>query len=222
MDMVLCTMSALRNAFSTMRQKHCCTPPPKLSRAGPPTCDDERKLSMARVRRKATAKTRWNYEIAGIAALGLAVLFGIALILPPEHAGVIGSHTASALRALFGNAAALFPVLIALFGCIIFLEINVPRMIASLGMAALGYFLLFDAALGKHGGFFGSNIWWGVQSLLGVAGARIVLALFMLLLTIWITNVSVKKVIGWCIMQLQRVQIPKMQLALPQASRAKE
>ena len=196
--------------------------PPKHTTNGTRSVADERKLSMARVRRKATAKTRWNYEIAGIAALGLAVLFGIALILPPQHAGVIGSHTASALRALFGNAGALFPVLVALFGCIIFLEINVPRMIASLGMAALGYFLLFDAALGKHGGFFGSNMWWGLQSLLGVAGARIVLSLLALLLTIWITNISVKKVIGWCVLQLQRVRIPKMQLALPQPSRSSE
>ena len=170
---------------------------------------------MARVRRKATAKTRLNYEIAGIAALGLAVLFGIALVVPAQHAGIIGSHTAATLRALFGNGAGLFPVLIALFGGIIFLEINVPRMIATLGMAALGYFLAIDAAFGRHGGFVGSNIWWGLQALLGVVGSRIVLTLIVLLLTVWITNVSVKKVIGWCIMQLQRVRVPKMNVALP-------
>lgn len=170
---------------------------------------------MARVRRKATAKARLNYEIAGIAALGLAVLLGIALILPGPHAGVIGLHIAGTLRALFGNAAAFFVVLIALFGAIIFLEINVPRMIASLGMAALGYFLILDAALGRRGGSLGFSIWWSLRALLGVAGARIVLGLIALLLTIWITDVSVKKVIGWGIMQLQRVRIPKLQIALP-------
>ncbi|MBC5815354.1 MAG: hypothetical protein GIW97_02330 [Candidatus Eremiobacteraeota bacterium] len=177
---------------------------------------DEYQSSMARVRRKATAKTRLNYEIAGIAALGLAVLFGIALVVPAQHAGIVGSHTAATLRALFGNAAALFPVLIALFGGIIFLEINVPRMIATLGMAALGYFLAIDAAFGRRGGFAGLNIWSGMQALVGVAGARIVLLFVIVLLTVWITNVSVKKVIGWCIMRLQTVRLPKMQLALPQ------
>ncbi|MDP9018350.1 MAG: DNA translocase FtsK [Candidatus Eremiobacteraeota bacterium] len=175
---------------------------------------------MARVRRKATAKTRLNYEIAGIAALGLAVLFGIALVVPASHSGIIGSHTAAALRALFGNGAGLFPVLIALFAGIIFLEINVPRMIATLGMAALGYFLTIDAALGRHGGFLGLNIWSGLQALLGVAGARMVLALMAILLTVWITNVSVKKVIGWCIMRLQAMRMPTIQLALPQGHKS--
>jgi S-DNA-T family DNA segregation ATPase FtsK/SpoIIIE len=175
---------------------------------------------MARVRRKATAKTRLNYEIAGIAALGLAVLFGVALVVPASHAGIIGSHTASGLRVVFGNAAALFPVLIALFGAIIFLEINVPRMIATLGMAALGYFLAVDAAFGHRGGFVGFNIWSGLQALVGVAGARIVLLLIVLMLTVWITNVSVKKLIGWGIMHLQNVRLPKMQLALPQGHKS--
>ena len=176
---------------------------------------DERMMSMARVRRKATARTRWNYEIAGIAALGLAVLFGIALIVPPAHAGIAGSATAAALHGLFGNVAWAFPLLVALFGAIIFLEINVPRMIASLGMAALGYFLTMDAAFGRHGGMTGSSIWSGLAALVGVAGARIVLGLSFILLTIWVTNVSVKKLIGWGIMRVRAVRVPRMQFALP-------
>src|SRR5579871_5605521 len=96
--------------------------------------NDELIYSMARVRRKATAKTRLNFEIAGIAAIGLAVLLGIALALP-KGAGFAGAAVAHGLVTLFGGAAALFPVLIALFGAIIFLEINVPRMMATLGSA---------------------------------------------------------------------------------------
>ncbi|MDQ6929647.1 MAG: DNA translocase FtsK [Candidatus Eremiobacteraeota bacterium] len=171
---------------------------------------------MARVRRKATARTRWNYEIAGIAALGLAVLFGIALIVPPAHAGIAGSATSAALHALFGNGAWMFPVLVALFGAIIFLEINVPRMIASLGMAAFGYFLTIDAAFGRHGGIAGSSIWSGLRALVGVAGARIILGLVLILLTVWVTNVSVKKLIGWGIMRVRTIRMPRMQFALPQ------
>ena len=112
---------------------------------------------MARVRRKATAKSRLNFEIAGIAAIGLAVLLGIALALPAARAGIAGGATAAALSALFGGAAPLFPVLVALFGGIIFLEINVPRMMATLGTAALGYFLLIDASFGHHGGWVGPS-----------------------------------------------------------------
>src|SRR5690242_14211754 len=92
---------------------------------------------MARVRRKATAKSRLNFEIAGIAAIGLAVLLGIALALPAARAGIAGGATAAGLSALFGGAAPLFPVLVALFGGIIFLEINVPRMMATLGAAIM-------------------------------------------------------------------------------------
>ena len=83
---------------------------------------------MARVRRKASAK-KLNLEIVGIAAIGLAVLFGIALAVP-EHAGNVGRATAWALRTSFGGGAPLFPVLVGLFGAIVFLEINVPRLIS--------------------------------------------------------------------------------------------
>src|SRR5579883_1402004 len=108
---------------------------------------DERIEPMARVRRKASAKARLNFEIAGIAAIGLAVLLGIALAVP-HGAGAAGAATAHGLWALFGGAAPLFPVLIALFGAIVFLEINVPRMIATLGCTCVAYFLLLDASLG--------------------------------------------------------------------------
>ncbi|MBV8689364.1 MAG: DNA translocase FtsK 4TM domain-containing protein [Candidatus Eremiobacteraeota bacterium] len=177
---------------------------------------------MARVRRKATAKARWNYEIAGIAALGLAVLLGIALLVPAAHAGVIGARVAAALHALFGNAAALFVLLVAICAAIVFLEINVPRLIATFGLVALSYFLLIDAALARRGGAVGSHIWDGLRGLIGVAGARVVLVLIALLLTVWLTEVSVKKLIGWCVMQLQRVRLPRwnVRFALPEGHKS--
>ena len=179
--------------------------------------DSERFYSMARVRRKATAKTRLNFEIAGIAAIGLAVLLGIALVLPAHRAGIALGATAMGLSALFGEAAPLFPVLVALFGGIIFLEINVPRMIASLGTAALGYFLLLDAALGRHGGWIGAGLWTGLQTLVGVAGARVVIGVTALLLAVWITNVSVKKLIGLVILAFSKLRVPRVpRVALPE------
>ena len=143
--------------------------------------------------------TRWNYEIAGIVALGIALLLAVSLIVPPAHTGFIGVHTAAALHALFGYAAGGFPLLLALLATIVFLEINVPRMIASLGGATCAYFLIVDAALGANGGILGHALDAGLRALVGDVGVLIVLIIAALGVTVWITNVSVKKVIGWTI-----------------------
>jgi len=167
---------------------------------------------MARVRRKASAR-KLNLEIVGIAALAMALLFGVGLAVP-EHAGNVGRVLAAGLRELFGGGAALFPVLIAILGAIVFLEINVPRMIAGLGSAALSYFLMIDAAFGssgqRAGGIVGAGIWTALQGLLGVVGAWIVLALVAVALALSITQVSLKKVIGLVIGMLARIRLPKL------------
>ena len=173
---------------------------------------------MARSRRRANARTRLNLEIVGIAAIALALLCGIALAFP-HYAGSIGGWTAKELRNLFGDAAPLFPVLVALIGGIIFLEINVPRMIAGLGSSALAYFLILDALFGargwKHGGIVGTNIWWALHALVGGVGATIVLLVAALSLTLWLTNASLKKTIGRVALLLRKVRLP----ALPRAER---
>lgn len=168
--------------------------------------------------RRRNARTRLNLEIVGLAAIALAVLCGIALAFP-NHAGSIGGWAAAGLRALFGDAAPLFPVLVALIGGIIFLEINVPRMIAGLGSSALAYFLILDAFFGargwKHGGIVGTNIWWALHALVGGVGATIVLSVAALSLTLWLTNASLKKTIGRVALLLRKVRLP----ALPRAQR---
>jgi len=150
---------------------------------------------------------RWNFEIAGLAAFGVAVLLGIALVLPPARAGIVGAGTAHALYYLFGAAAALFPVLIAVIGAIVFLEINVPRMIASLGSASLGYFLVIDTAFGPQGGVIGNGISRALRGLVGDLGATIVLTLAAIIIGVAITNVSVKKLIGWCIVMIAALRV---------------
>ncbi|HVA29458.1 MAG TPA: DNA translocase FtsK [Candidatus Baltobacteraceae bacterium] len=176
---------------------------------------------MARVRRKANAR-KLNLEIVGIAAIGVAIIFGIALAIP-DHAGNIGRVTAGGLRHLFGGGAPLFPVLIGLMGVIVFLEINVPRMIASLGSAALAYFLMVDAAFGagglRSGGVVGNTMWWALASLIGTVGAWIVLILAALTLTLYLTQVSLKKVIGWVILTFGKLRVPEMpkvKLSIPE------
>jgi DNA segregation ATPase FtsK/SpoIIIE-like protein len=163
---------------------------------------------MARVRRKPSVTTRWNYEIAGIIALGIALLLAVSLIVPPAHTGLFGMYTAQGLHALFGYAAGGFPLLLALLATIVFLEINVPRMIATLGGATCAYFLIVDAALGTNGGWLGRTLDGGLRALAGDVGAPIVLIVAALGVTVWITNVSVKKVIGWTIARLAALRPP--------------
>ena len=171
---------------------------------------------MARTRRRAFARNRLNLEIVGIAAVAFAVLCGLALAFP-HHAGSVGSWTADMLRRLFGGAAPLFPVLVALLGGIVFLEVNVPRMIAGLGISALAYFLILDAMFGsggpKRGGAVGSDIWWALHALVGGLGAWIVLSVALLSLTLWLTKASAKQLIGRVIVffgGLRRPAIPKL------------
>jgi DNA segregation ATPase FtsK/SpoIIIE-like protein len=175
---------------------------------------------MARVRRKAAAATRLNFEIAGIVALGVAILLAIALVLPAGRTGVTGGATAYAMRALFGSAAGWFPLLIALIGAIVFLEINVPKMIATLGSAAVGFFLIVDTALGGRGGSLGRALDGALTGLVGDVGEKIVLVIVALSIAVWITNVSVKKVIGWCIARLAALR-PEPAPARPAAEAAK-
>jgi S-DNA-T family DNA segregation ATPase FtsK/SpoIIIE len=177
---------------------------------------------MARVRRKTSAAAHWNLEIAGIVALGFAMLLGIALVAPPSRTGVVGGATAFALHALFGIGAAFFVVLIALIAAIVFLEINVPKMIATLGGAACAYFVLVDtafAAAGRDGGLLGGMLHRGLHALVGDAGVWIVLIVAFLAVTVAITGVSLKKVIGWCAARLAALRVPpKLAAAVRPAS----
>ena len=162
---------------------------------------------MARVRRKAraTTHTRLNLEIAGIAAFGIALLLGIALS-SPTHSGALGRGVAHALVWTFGGAAAFVPIVVAIVGGIVFLEINVPRMIATLGFSSVCYFLIIDAFEARRGGALGTLLHGGLDALVGGVGASIVLGLFALAIAVWITNVSVKRVIGLGIVTAARAR----------------
>src|SRR5579862_182258 len=178
-------------------------------------CDEEKIPSMARTRRRASARTRLNLEIVGIAAVAFAVFCGVALAFP-HHSGAIGNWTAAELRRLFGGTAPLFPVLVALLGTIVFLEVNVLRTMAWFGSTALAYFLITDAMFGaagpRHGGSVGATIWWALHALVGNVGAWIVLWLGLVSLTLWLTNASAKRLIGRAIVFLGglRPQVPKL------------
>jgi S-DNA-T family DNA segregation ATPase FtsK/SpoIIIE len=174
---------------------------------------------MARVRRKPIVTTRWNFEIAGIIALGIAVLLAVSLLVPTAHTGIVGSSTAAGLHWLFGYAAGWFPLLVAMLATIVFLEINVPRMIATYGGAAVVYFLLVTTMYGTNGGWLGRSLDAGLRALVGDVGAPIVLAIAALGITVWITNVSLKKVIGWTIARVAALR-PAPRPARAASSRA--
>ena len=160
---------------------------------------------MARVRRKARATMRLNLEIAGIAAFGAALYLGLA-IGAPEHSGALGERLARWLTLAFGAASWLVPLVVALLGGIVFLEINVPRLIAKFGGASLLYFIVLDAAYDRSGGAVGTGLARLLRSLLGPSGERVALVVIALVVTVWITNVSVKRVIGWCIANGHRLR----------------
>ena len=160
---------------------------------------------MARVRRKARATMRLNLEIAGIAAFGAALYLGLA-IGAPEHSGALGERLARWLSLAFGAAAWLVPLVVALLGGIVFLEINVPRLIAKFGTASLLYFIVFDAAYDRAGGIVGVGLARMLRALLGSSGERVALVVIALALFVWITDVSLKRVIGWCIAAAYRLR----------------
>jgi len=154
--------------------------------------------AMARLRRKARAPVRLNLEIAGIALFGAALYLGLA-IGEPDHSGAIGKHLAEALSFAFGNAAWLAPLVVALLGGIVFLEINVPSLIAKFGTASLVLFFVLDAAYDRGGGRIGAGLAFALRAVVGPIGERIALFVIALAVVIWIGDVSVKRAIGWTI-----------------------
>ncbi|TAM91576.1 DNA translocase FtsK [bacterium] len=156
---------------------------------------------MARVKRRATT-SRLNFELVGIALLGVAALLAVTVV-SPRHAGALGGWTGWGIGTLFGRAAGGFPGLVAVLAGIIFLEISVPQMIRTLWAAACALYLLTLAALGPAGGVVGGALSSALSSVLGDAGRVIVIVLAALGVLVWITGVSLKRVIGvlagWCI-----------------------
>ena len=155
--------------------------------------------------------------------MAFAVFCGVALAFP-HHSGAIGNWTAVELRRFFGGTAPLFPVLVALLGTIVFLEVNVLRTMAWFGCTALAYFLIFDAMLGaggqRRGGTVGATIWWTLHALVGNVGAWIVLWLALISLTLWLTNASAKRLIGRAIVFFGGLRpavptLPKLGVELP-------
>ncbi len=107
-------------------------------------------------------------------------------------------------------------MLVALIGAIVFLEIDVPRLIATYGGAAVAYFLLADAALGarsdRSGGVLGASIWWMLHRLVGGLGGAVFLILAAVVLTMWLANLSLKRVLGLLALLLARMPRPRVRL----------
>ena len=124
------------------------------------------------------------------------------------------------LHRIFGDGAPLFPVLVALIGAIVFLEIDVPRLIATYGGAAVAYFLLADAALGarsdRSGGMLGASIWWMLHRLVGGLGGAVFLLLAAIVLTMWLANLSLKRLLALLLARLPRPQVRIPEFKMPQ------
>ena len=120
--------------------------------------------------------------------------------------GFCGRATAHGIQEALGVAAPLAPLLLTILGAIVFLEINVPRLIASYGTAAFIYALAFDALLGRQGGIIGRTLAEALNGLLGDTGGIVFIVLALLLLTAGLFKVSVKRAIGWVILRVLAVR----------------
>src|SRR5580704_5656532 len=103
-------------------------------------------------------------------------------------------------------AAWLVPLVVALLGAIVFLEINVPRLIAKFGIASLLGFFVVDAAQGSAGGITGGELRHGLEAVVGPSGAVVVLTLLALSVALWVSGLSLKRAIGWCIAAAARLR----------------
>jgi len=162
---------------------------------------------MARVRKtsRKAARSRLNLELVGIAALALAAFLTLALAAP-DHAGAVGGALAHALGRAFGRAAWAVPILVALFGGIVFLEVAVARTLLTVGVTAFCYAAIADAALDRGGGFAGRMLHGGLTALVGGIGASIVLALCAVALTVYIADFSVKRAIGAAVVRTTKAR----------------
>ena len=156
---------------------------------------------MARVKRRAAA-SRLNLELVGIGLLGLAALLAVTVVAP-RHAGALGAWVGWAIGNLFGRAAGAFPMLIAVLAGIVFLEISVPQMIGTLWVAACAFFMLTLTALGPAGGIVGGALSGLLGAVVGDVGRTLFIVLATLVVGVWITGISLKRVIGvvatWCL-----------------------
>ncbi len=71
---------------------------------------------------------------------------------------------------------------------------------------------MFGASGMQRGGLIGGSIWWALSRLVGSVGAWVVLALVTLSLTVWLTNVSLKQLIGRAIVFFGGLRLPKLSL----------
>ena len=138
-----------------------------------------------------------NLEILGVAIFVLATLLAISL-LASQDAGFFGVAAKATLQSWFGHAAWLSVVALVVIASIIFLELQVPKVLALFCACAAGAFLALAGFFGMagSGGMVGNAIAHGFAALFGLAGANLMLGFLVLAFVITPTGISLKRVFG--------------------------
>ena len=154
-------------------------------------------------RRNAVPRQRIDLELYGVAAIGLAIFLGIAMVTPPHRAGAIGAFVRWPLVSLFGSFAAGFPIALGLSGAVCFLELGEAGVILTLSLAFFAYLILL--ATGYAAGAIGGALNSLVTAVFGDL-TNGVLWLLTGMLTVLVTGVSIKRLIGRTVVTLKRWQ----------------
>jgi len=158
-------------------------------------------------RRNAPPTRRADLELTGFGVLGFAAVLAMIMWSRSAHAGAIGYFVRAPLGALFGPLATWFPVLVCAIGAFFFLEVGEPMMILSLGIASVAYYLLFDTAV--RGGVIGLGLGNMLEAFVGDYTGTI-LWILGTILTFGITGISIKRALGWLIVQLRSLSLPHL------------
>ena len=139
-----------------------------------------------------------NLEILGIGLLCIAILLALAFALPAGRSGSIGPAVNATLHAWFGGGAWVLAIALATVAVIIFLELHVPRIMALFAGCAIGEFLVLDCmfGMGGRGGVVGNAMAHGLSSLIGSAGASVILLFGLVAFIVAPTGISLKRVLG--------------------------
>ncbi|HKW45077.1 MAG TPA: DNA translocase FtsK [Candidatus Eremiobacteraceae bacterium] len=139
-----------------------------------------------------------NLEILGIGLLCIAILLALAIALPAAKSGTIGPALNSTLHAWFGGGAWILVLAVATVAVVIFLELHVPRMMALFAGCAIAEFLVLDTMFGMsaRGGTVGNAMAHGLASLVGGAGASVILMFGLVAFIVAPTGISLKRVLG--------------------------
>jgi DNA segregation ATPase FtsK/SpoIIIE-like protein len=159
-------------------------------------------------RRNAVPQQHVETELAGVAIIAFAIFLGFSMASPGHHSGLISYLVRAPLIALFGQFAWGIPVAVGFTGFACFLEVTEAAHVWTLGVAFLCYEILLVTAYAS--GAIGLNLRQALDAIVGDLASP-VLWLFTGMLTIAVSGISIKKLMGRTFLMLCNTEWPRLQ-----------